>query len=133
MKGKVACEMGNHELIITELVFHNVLTELQPAEIAALLSCLVFQQKNASEPQMTPVLEKVSLWWNVVSCLRALSEQIAFQGRLRIREIAEKIGRTQQACGLSEAVGDFVDQFRFELVEAVYEWAKGVVRIVHSA
>ena len=59
MKGKVACEMGNHELIITELVFHNVLTELQPAEIAALLSCLVFQQKNASEPQMTPVLEKV--------------------------------------------------------------------------
>lgn len=59
MKGKVACEMGNHELIITELVFHNVLTELQPAEIASLLSCLVFQQKNASEPQMTPVLEKV--------------------------------------------------------------------------
>ena len=55
----MACEMGNHELIITELVFHNVLTELQPAEIAALLSCLVFQQKNASEPQMTPVLEKV--------------------------------------------------------------------------
>jgi superfamily II RNA helicase len=59
MKGKVACEMGNHELIITELVFHNVLTELEPAEIAALLSCLVFQQKNASEPTMTPVLEKV--------------------------------------------------------------------------
>lgn len=59
MKGKVACEMGNHELIITELVFHNVLTELQPAEIASLLSCLVFQQKNASEPTMTPVLEKV--------------------------------------------------------------------------
>lgn len=59
MKGKVACEMGNHELIITELVFHNVLTDLQPAEVAALLSCLVFQQKNASEPQLTPALEKV--------------------------------------------------------------------------
>ena len=61
MKGKVACEMGNHELIITELVFHNVLTDLQPAEIAALLSCLVFQQKNASEPQLTPVLEQVNI------------------------------------------------------------------------
>lgn len=105
MKGKVACEMGNHELIITELVFHNVLTELQPAEIAALLSCLVFQQKNASSPQLTPVLE---------------------QGRLRIREIAERIGRTQQIFGLKEAVGDFVDQFRFELAEVVYEWAKGL-------
>ena len=59
MKGKVACEMGNHELIITELVFHNVLTELEPTEIAALLSCLVFQNNTTSEPQMTPVLEKV--------------------------------------------------------------------------
>ncbi len=68
MKGKVACEMGNHELIITELVFHNVLTELQPAEIAALLSCLVFQQKNASEPTMTPVLEKVKTAFSCI-CL----------------------------------------------------------------
>jgi len=105
MKGKVACEMGNHELIITELVFHNVLTELEPAEIAALLSCLVFQDKTTSEPQMTPVLEK---------------------GRLRIREIAEKIGQTQQACGLKEAIGDFVDQFKFGLVEVIYEWANGM-------
>jgi len=105
MKGKVACEMGNHELIITELVFHNVLTELEPAEIAALLSCLVFQDKTTNEPQMTPVLEK---------------------GRLRIREIAEKIGQTQQACGLKEAIGDFVDQFKFGLVEVIYEWANGI-------
>jgi hypothetical protein len=28
---------------------------------------------------------------------------------------------------LKEVVGDFVDQFRFELVEVVYEWAKGMV------
>ena len=105
MKGKVACEMGSHELMITELVFHNVLTELQPAEIAAVLSCLVFQQKTSYEPQMIPVLEK---------------------GRDRIREIAEKIARTQQACGLKEVVADYVDQFKFGLVEVVHEWAKGV-------
>jgi antiviral helicase SKI2 len=106
MKGKVACEMGNHELMITELVFHNVLTELQPAEIAALLSCLVFQQKNASAPELTPVLE---------------------QGRDKIRDIAEKIGRTQQLCGLKDVVGDFVDQFRFELAQVVHKWANGVI------
>lgn len=61
MKGKVACEMGNHELMITELVFHNVLTELEPAEIAALLSCLVFQQRNACPAVLTPTLEQVHL------------------------------------------------------------------------
>lgn len=43
MKGRVACEMGQNELIITELVLRNILTNLQPAEIAALLSSLVFQ------------------------------------------------------------------------------------------
>jgi len=45
---------------------------------------------------------------------------------LRIREIAEKIGQTQQACGLKEAIGDFVDQFKFGLVEVIYEWANGM-------
>lgn len=46
MKGKVACEMGSHELIITELIFQGVLSKFEPAEIAALLSCLVFQIKE---------------------------------------------------------------------------------------
>jgi antiviral helicase SKI2 len=26
LKGRVACEMGSHELLITELVFNNILT-----------------------------------------------------------------------------------------------------------
>ncbi len=30
LKGRVACEMSNHELIITELVFENALTKLHP-------------------------------------------------------------------------------------------------------
>ena len=50
LKGRVACEMGSHELLVTELVFDNVLTERPPTEIAALLSCLVFQQRNCSAP-----------------------------------------------------------------------------------
>ena len=44
LKGRVACEISNHELIITELVFENVFTDLHPTEIVALLSCFVFQQ-----------------------------------------------------------------------------------------
>ena len=52
LKGRVACEMGSHELLVTELVFDNVLTDRPPSEIAALLSCLVFQQRNCSPPGM---------------------------------------------------------------------------------
>lgn len=61
LKGRVACEISNHELIITELVFESVLTKLHPTEIAALLSCVVFEQRRCSEPKLAPDLEAVSL------------------------------------------------------------------------
>lgn len=61
MKGRVACEMGQNELMITELVLRNILTDLQPAEIAALLSSLVFQAKTEVEPKMIETLKKVRL------------------------------------------------------------------------
>ena len=44
MKGRVACEMGSHELIITELLFESAFSELEPPEVASILSCMVFQQ-----------------------------------------------------------------------------------------
>jgi superfamily II RNA helicase len=58
--------MGSRELMITEMVLHNVLADKQPSEIAALLSCLVFQQKTrpfqrktGAKPQLTEKLKKV--------------------------------------------------------------------------
>lgn len=53
-----------NELLITELVVDDVFTELQPAEVAALLSSLVFRVKlrNDStdyEEELTPKLKEV--------------------------------------------------------------------------
>jgi superfamily II RNA helicase len=52
--------------MITEMVLHGVLDKKQPSEIAALLSCLVFQQKTRpfqqrkrDEPQLTEKLKEV--------------------------------------------------------------------------
>eukprot|EP00088_Acartia_fossae_P019600 TRINITY_DN2144_c0_g2_i3.p1 TRINITY_DN2144_c0_g2~~TRINITY_DN2144_c0_g2_i3.p1 ORF type:complete len:1086 (-),score=228.13 TRINITY_DN2144_c0_g2_i3:272-3529(-) len=105
LKGRVACEMGSNELIVTELVFNNQLTDRPPEEIAALLSCLVFQQRNCSAPELTPALE---------------------QGVKDIKNIAERIGQVQVDCGLLQPVGEYVDSFHFGLVEVVYEWARGM-------
>nr|CAD7444208.1 unnamed protein product [Timema bartmani] len=58
LKGKVACDIGNHELMITDLVYHNILMDIQPAEIAALLSCLVFQQRTNIKPKLIDSLKK---------------------------------------------------------------------------
>jgi len=105
LKGRVACEMGSHELMVTELMFENQLTDRPPEEIAALLSCMVFQQRNCSEPELTPTLK---------------------EGVEDIKKCAEKVGAVQVACGLLQPVGDFVEQFNFGLVEVVYEWSRGM-------
>lgn len=44
LKGRVACELHAQEVLVTELLFQNALSGMDPAEIAALLSCVVFQQ-----------------------------------------------------------------------------------------
>lgn len=48
-----------NELLITELVLRNKLSDLQPAEVAGLLSALVFQAKSDIEPELTESLKKV--------------------------------------------------------------------------
>lgn len=55
----MACEIKQQELLITELIFENTMENLHYTEIAALLSCVVFEQKNASKPKLSPSLEKV--------------------------------------------------------------------------
>lgn len=54
----MACGMGTNELIISELVFRNIFTDKTPAEIAALLSCFVFQAKTQIAPVLPDKLQK---------------------------------------------------------------------------
>lgn len=45
-KGRVACEISSgDELLLTEMVFNGVFNELTPQQVAALLSCFVFDEK----------------------------------------------------------------------------------------
>ncbi len=61
IKGRVAREMNTvDELLATEMIFENVLTPLEPAEIAALLSCLVFEEKTEVQIEIPEHLEEVS-------------------------------------------------------------------------
>lgn len=59
LKGRVACEINSgDELVGTEMIFSGVLADLEPAEAVALLSALVFQEKGASPPELTPTLQQ---------------------------------------------------------------------------
>ncbi|KAF9107089.1 hypothetical protein BGX29_007451 [Mortierella sp. GBA35] len=106
LKGRVACEINTaDELILTELILDNMLSEFEPEEIVALLSCFVCQEKNASEPVLTPQLTK---------------------GKEMILKIELKMAEVQQKFGLENATAPGSSALRFGLTEVVYEWARGM-------
>ena len=85
-----------------------MLADFGPAEIAALLSAFVFEEKTDVEPSLTANLQA---------------------GREIIVNISEKVNSIQiehQVILSSNDANDFVSRPRFGLMEAVYEWARGM-------
>ncbi|KAL2079886.1 hypothetical protein ACEWY4_023679 [Coilia grayii] len=105
LKGRVACQISSHELLLTELLFENTLSPLAPEESAALLSCLVFTQNTQVEPHINNTL---------------------LEGIERVLCVAQRIGELQRDCGIAQSVEDFVSQLKFGLTEVVYCWARGM-------
>lgn len=96
------------ELVLTELILDNVLAAYEPAEIVALLSAFVFQEKTDTVPNLTQNLDR---------------------GMKMIITISEKVNNIQtlhQVILSSDDSNDFVSRPRFGLMEVVYEWAKGM-------
>jgi antiviral helicase SKI2 len=110
VKGRVACEVNTcDELIATELVFEGVLNDLDPPEIVAALSSLVFQEKN-SEQELD-----VELPESLRTCC------------IQMKTIALNLGKLQKEQGLDIDPLSYCDSsLKFGLVHVVYEWALGV-------
>ncbi|URE37997.1 DSHCT (NUC185) domain [Musa troglodytarum] len=106
LKGRVACEMNSgEELICTEWLFENQLDDLEPEEAVAIMSSLVFQQNNTSEPSLTPKLA---------------------HAKRRLYDTAIRLGQLQSQFKLAIDPVEYArENLKFGLVEVVYEWAKG--------
>lgn len=104
MKGRVACEMGSNELIITELVLCNTFTDLEPEEIAALLSSLVFQAKTDNEPKLTDNLKKC-----IEAIVKVDQDIVALESSFNVQSNDDTVAK---------------DRLNFGLVEVVYEWSR---------
>ncbi|XP_043494630.1 helicase SKI2W [Polistes fuscatus] len=100
LKGRVALQMGVNELILTELILKNVLTPLQPAKIAALLSAVIYQQKD----------EEFSLPPNFNHLKR---ESVV------LYNLHQDLHKLEQEYHLNT-----LQPLNFSLMEAVYEWAQ---------
>lgn len=110
VKGRVACEVNTcEEILVTEMVFEGLFNDLEPEEVVAVLSALVYQEKNSEEELDSELPDKL------VSCCK------------RMKTIATNLGRLQKECGLTIDPGEYCDNsLKFGLVHVVYEWALGV-------
>ncbi len=110
VKGRVACEVNTcEEIIVTELIFEGILNELEPPEIVAVLSALIFQEKTTDSELDSELPER----------LRSACE--------RMKKIALNLGELQSNHGIQLVAKDYCENsLKFGLVHVVYEWAKGV-------
>ena len=110
VKGRVACEVNTcEEIIATEMVFEGILNELEPAEIVAALSAMVYQQKSDDEEFDSEMPE------TLLECCN------------RMKTIAVDLGQVQKDHGLQLDPQEYCDMsLKFGLVHVVYEWALGV-------
>jgi antiviral helicase SKI2 len=110
VKGRVACEVNTcEELIVTEMVFEGVLNDLDPPEIVAALSSLIYQQKSENDEFDMEIPE------SLLNCCK------------QMKTIAMNLGKIQKAHGLDVDPIEYTEgSLKFGLVHVVYEWAIGI-------
>ena len=105
LKARVACEISTgDELVLSELLFNRFFNELTPEQIAACLSCFIFEEKSKETPQ--------------------LKEELAKPFR-EIQAQARVIAKISQESKLAVDEEVYVESFKYQLMEVVYAWAKG--------
>ncbi|KAL0218706.1 hypothetical protein P9112_004359 [Eukaryota sp. TZLM1-RC] len=107
LKGRVACELNTVEdLIITEMIFENILQKLSPPEAASLLSLFI-----APKSRHPPSFELPE------SLLNAKNELLS---------TAIRLGTIEKEYGFDVDAKTFVSQkLSWSLMDVVYHWANG--------
>nr|XP_018908568.1 PREDICTED: helicase SKI2W [Bemisia tabaci] len=106
-KGHIACQMGTQELIIVQLLMNNVFMELSSAEVAALLSALVYKGKEEPRPDLctisTPMQKAIEMFDNIYASIAELERRYMTRGESWEYANSEP---------------------NFYLLPVIYEWAK---------
>jgi ATP-dependent RNA helicase DOB1 len=109
MKGRVAAEVNSaDELLVTELIFNGVFTELDAAQAAALLSALVYTERSKADDGSAPPLRE-----ELAAPLRAL------------QDAARRIASVAADCRVELDAEEYVASFNPGMMELVYAWVKG--------
>ncbi|KAL9100478.1 MAG: hypothetical protein Q9163_004151 [Psora crenata] len=104
LKARVACEISTgDELLLSELLFDGFFNELSPETCAAVLSCFIFEEKSEAP---------------------ALKEELARPFRA-LQAKARVIAKVAQESKLPVVEDEYVQTFKYQLMEVVHAWAQG--------
>jgi ATP-dependent RNA helicase DOB1 len=105
LKARVACEISTgDELMLSELLFNGFFNELTPEQCASVLSCFVFEEKANDDGHLREDLAKP---------LREIQRQ------------ARIIAKVSQESKLPVNEEEYVQSFKPQLMNVIYDWAKG--------
>ncbi len=104
LKARVACEISTgDELLLSELLFDRFFNELTPELCASVLSCFIFEEQSEAP---------------------ALKEELARPFR-EVQAKARTIAKISQDSKLPLVEEEYVQTFKYQLMEVVYAWSHG--------
>jgi len=107
LKGRVACEISAcDEIIGTELMFTGVFNEMSPSEIAALMSCLVYDERSDDQNAN-------------------LKNERLIQAFDILLDNAKRILQVYQKAKINIDETEYLGGFNPKLMEATYAWCNG--------
>ncbi|KAK6339084.1 ATP-dependent RNA helicase mtr4 [Orbilia brochopaga] len=108
LKARVACEISTaDELLLSELMFNRMFNELTPAQCAAVLSCLVFDEKLNSKENKPALKEHLAKPYRALIEQAQIIVKIAIESKLQINE------------------EEYIKGITSDLMEVVYSWTQG--------
>lgn len=105
LKARVACEVSTgDELMLSELLFNRFFNDLSSEQVAAVLSCFIFEEKVPNPPTLPEDLAKP---------LREIQRQAKVIAKVSIES---KMAMNEE---------EYVQSFKWELMPVMYAWAQG--------
>lgn len=105
VKGRVACEItSGDELLITEMLFNGLFNDLNPGQIAALLSCFVFEEKAEQMPK--------------------LGDELG-QPLRQMQDLAKRIAAVSNEAKLEINEEEYINSFKPNLMDVIFAWSNG--------
>lgn len=105
LKGRMACEITSaDEILMTEIVFNNVFADMEPNNIIAMCSCLVFDEK--SEDPITNNMELMKAFETCKGIARTVAE-VMVENKLPID------------------IEEYVQKLKPQLMDVVLGWLEG--------